>query len=90
MCDHLPDAAPQRRSWLRDLGRETLRATTLGWELAAPIFAGVLLGHFLDGKLETGYAFTIGLLLAGVFAGFYNIWTFGARMERRGRRLRRG
>jgi predicted F0F1-ATPase subunit len=72
-----------KRSWLQDLGQEAARATTLGWELAAPIFGGVLLGHFLDTHLDTGYTFTLGLLFAGVAAGFYNIWRFAQRMSAR-------
>ena len=27
---------------------EGLRASSLGWELALPIFIGVLLGHYVD------------------------------------------
>ncbi len=75
-------------SWLRQLGREAIRATTLGWELALPIFGGVLLGYFLDRQMGTDYTFTLGLMMLGVFAGFYNIWRFGQGVETQQRRLK--
>ena len=75
-----------KRGWLRELGRETARASTLGWELALPIFIGVLLGYFLDRQLGTKYIFTIGLLVAGIGAGFYNIWSFTSRIDARQKR----
>jgi ATP synthase protein I len=64
---------------------EGLRASSLGWELALPIFIGVLLGHYVDKWLGTHYVFTVGLLFLGVFAGFYNIWRFNQRFEARRR-----
>ena len=57
----------------RDIWSNTLAATSLGWDLALPIFGGVLLGHFLDRRLDTGYVFTLGLLILGVVTGFYNV-----------------
>jgi F0F1-type ATP synthase assembly protein I len=53
------------------LWRDTVNAFTVGWNLALPIFGGVLLGYFLDRLLHTVYIFTIGLLLFGIFIGFY-------------------
>jgi F0F1-type ATP synthase assembly protein I len=69
------------------LWREALGATSLGWDLAVPIFGGVLLGHFLDRWLETGYVFTLGLLLLGVVTGFYNVFRAVQRLEARERTL---
>ncbi len=57
----------------RDVWSTALAATSLGWDLALPIFGGVLLGHFLDRWLDTGYAFTLGLLILGIVTGFYNV-----------------
>lgn len=73
----------KKRSWTRELAQEGMRAMALGWELAVPIFGGVLLGHYLDGLWDTGYTFTLGLLMAGVFIGFYNIWRFGQQVAKR-------
>ena len=74
-------ANPENR-WTGTLMREAMNATSLGWELAFPIFGGVLLGHYLDRTLETGYVFTLGLLFLGVVSGFYNLWRFLQRMQR--------
>jgi len=58
--------------------RETLTASgtasvlTIGWDLALPIFGGVLLGHHLDRSLATRFAYTIGLLVLGLVVGVYN------------------
>lgn len=71
------------------LWQEAVRATSLGWELALPIFMGVIGGHFLDRYFETGYIFTVSLLFAGTLAGFYNVWRFADRMERRRQAQRR-
>jgi len=67
--------------------REGFTAITLVWELAIPIFGGVLAGYYLDRWLETGHIFTMGLLVAGIATGFYNIWRFGQRMEARQREI---
>lgn len=69
----------KKHGWTRELAQEGMRAMSLGWELAMPIFGGVLLGYYLDRWLDTGHNFTIGLLVAGIGMGFYNIWRFGQR-----------
>jgi predicted F0F1-ATPase subunit len=65
------------------LWREALLATTLGWDLAIPIFGGVLIGYLLDRWLDTGHTFTLGLLFAGVLASYYNLWRFIRRLDRK-------
>ena len=64
--------------------RESLQAMSLGWDLAVPIFGGVLLGYIFDGWLATGYIFTLGLLMLGIGVGYYNIARFIRRVDRRG------
>ncbi len=60
-----------------------LAATSLGWDLALPIFGGVLLGHLLDRWLDTGYVYTLGLLVLGIVIGFYNVArAIGREIER--------
>jgi F0F1-type ATP synthase assembly protein I len=66
--------------------RDALAVPSLGWDLALPIFGGVLLGHLLDRWLDTGYALTLGLLVLGVFTGFYNLMRSIQRLEARERR----
>lgn len=52
---------------------EGLGMLTIGWDLAVPIFGGVLLGHFLDQRLSTRSTFTLGLLALGVVVSFFNL-----------------
>jgi len=73
-----------RAAW-GDVWRTALTATSLGWDLALPIFLGVLLGHLLDRRLGTGYVFTLSLLLLGIFTGFYNVARSVQRIEARER-----
>lgn len=61
-----------RRVW-RATWRQTLTTLTIGWDLALPIFGGVLLGHYLDRQLGKGYVFTMGLLVLGLGVGMYNV-----------------
>ena len=65
------------------LFHEAVAAMSLGWDLAVPIFGGVLLGHFLDRWLGMGYVFTLGLLVLGIFTGFYNVARSIQRIEAR-------
>ncbi|MCB0154426.1 MAG: AtpZ/AtpI family protein [Anaerolineae bacterium] len=65
------------------LWRESLIALSLGWELALPIFAGVLLGQLLDQWLGTLPTFTLGLLTLGIGLGYYNLLRFIRRIDRR-------
>jgi len=60
------------RVW-RATWRQALAALTIGWDLALPIFGGVLLGHHLDRRWGGGYTFTIGLLVLGLVVGVYNV-----------------
>ena len=60
--------AEERRIW-----RESLASISVGWELALPIFGGVILGQLIDRFIGTTYIFTIGLLLFGIASGYYNL-----------------
>jgi predicted F0F1-ATPase subunit len=75
------ETAEQSVAW-----REALAATSLGWDLALPIFGGVILGYLLDRRLGTQYTFTLGLLVLGIFTGFYNVFRSVQRIEARERR----
>ena len=68
------------------LWREAIRATSLGWDLALPIFGGVLLGHLIDQLLSIQYVFTLAFLLLGIATGFYNVLRSIRRIDRRSRR----
>jgi len=71
---------PGEASW-----RQALTAISLGWDLALPIFGGVLLGHLLDRWLGTGHIFTLGLLMLGIGVGYFNVARFIQRIDRKGR-----
>lgn len=49
--------------------------TTLAWNLAFPIVGGVLLGHYLDRRLESNLTWTLSLLVLGVMIAFSNLYT---------------
>ena len=70
----------------QQIWREALRATSLGWDLALPIFGGVLLGYLVDRLLGTRYVFTLGFLMLGIATGFYNVLQAIQRMDKRSRR----
>jgi F0F1-type ATP synthase assembly protein I len=67
----------------REIWREALRATSLGWDLALPIFGGILLGYLLDRALGATYLFTLAFLLLGIATGFYNVIRSIQRLDRR-------
>lgn len=52
--------------------RAALSAINLGWEMALPIFLGVLLGNYLDKLTDFRFNLTISLLVFGIFISFYN------------------
>ena len=47
---------------------------SLGWEIAIPIFGGVILGYYVDRWLQTSYIFTLILLGFGIVTGYYNLY----------------
>lgn len=63
------------------LWREAVMATTLGWDLAVPIFGGTLLGYFLDRWLESGHIFTMGLMVFGIGVSYFNLWRIIRRLN---------
>lgn len=71
----------------RHVWRALAYATTLGWVLALPIFGGTLLGYWLDRRLHTGMTMTLGLMVLGVFIGFYNLYSIMQREADAGRSL---
>jgi ATP synthase protein I len=73
----------KKRPNFAEIWRETLVAMSLGWDLAIPIFAGVIAGYFLDRWLGTGTMFTLGLLVAGIAVGYYNVARFIRKITRK-------
>ena len=53
--------------------RKALSAINLGWEMALPIFAGVLLGNYLDKLTDSRFNLTISFLVGGIILSYYNL-----------------
>lgn len=60
-----------RRALIKDIN-----LTSLGWELALPIFGGALIGYLIDRQTNTHYFFIIGFILLGIGIGYYNIYKY--------------
>lgn len=63
------DKLNNNNSWHKDIP-----LTSLGWDLALPIFGGVFLGYQIDHRLGSSYTFTLALLLIGVVIAYYNLY----------------
>ncbi len=50
------------------------QVTTLAWDLVVPIVGGVLLGEYLDRRMESGLTWTLALLVIGVMIAFGNLY----------------
>lgn len=55
----------------------------VGWAVAVPALAGVALGIWIDRKTQSGYSWTLMLLLAGIVIGCINAW-YWIRKESKG------
>jgi predicted F0F1-ATPase subunit len=53
--------------------KTALTYINLGWELALPIFLGVLFGNYFDKATNSKYHLTISFLVVGIALGYYNI-----------------
>lgn len=57
----------------RDIWKTVGSAGSLGFTLVACTFVGLAIGYFLDNRLDTHPWFTIGCLVVGIVAGFFNM-----------------
>ena len=48
--------------------------STLAWNLVIPIVGGVLLGHYIDKKSDSGVTWTMSLLVLGILIAFSNLY----------------
>jgi predicted F0F1-ATPase subunit len=53
---------------------KALSLTSLGWELAIPIFGGVLIGYQIDRFFDTGFTFSLILLVFGIIVAYFNLY----------------
>ena len=47
---------------------------TIGWTVAVPTAGGVLLGRWLDGRLDAGHVFMVFFMLVGLGFGCVTAW----------------
>jgi F0F1-type ATP synthase assembly protein I len=47
--------------------------TSLGWELALPIFGGAFLGYQIDRFTSSSVPYTLIFILLGIAVGYYNL-----------------
>lgn len=50
-----------------------LRASTLGWEIAIPLFSGPLIGLALDSRLHSGMRWTLICLALGLLVAIMSV-----------------
>ena len=48
--------------------------STLAWNLVIPIVGGVILGHYIDNRNNSGVTWTLSLLVMGVIIAFSNLY----------------
>ena len=56
------------------LKTRALALTGIGWSLGFWIGGGAILGHWLDGKFDTGSLLTVLLLFLGLAIGLYDAY----------------
>ncbi len=69
----LKPAASIRMTTPRNALRKLSLLGSLGFTLVACTLAGLAIGFFLDQWLDTAPGFTIGFLIFGISAGFFNM-----------------
>jgi len=53
--------------------KSALSYINLGWEMALPVFLGVMLGNYLDTLTNSKYHLSISFLVAGIFVSYLNL-----------------
>ena len=54
----------------------------IGWSVAVPTLAGVLIGVWLDRRWPGGHSWTLALLVAGLVIGCANAWRWVAQQDK--------
>jgi ATP synthase protein I len=54
----------------------------IGWSVAVPTLAGVLIGAWLDRRWPGGHSWTLALLVAGLVIGCANAWRWLSQQEK--------
>lgn len=53
-----------------------INLSSLGWELALPIFICTLIGYLVDRHIVNNHFVVIGSILLGIGIGYYNIYKY--------------
>jgi ATP synthase protein I len=69
------------KKFLKELFSGGYRASTIGMSLVFAIFIGGFIGYLLDNYFGTGYLFKIIGLIAGIIAGFRNVYILGKKFQ---------
>jgi ATP synthase protein I len=54
----------------------------IGWSVAVPTLAGVLIGAWLDHRWPGSHSWTLALLVAGLVIGCANAWRWVAQQDK--------
>lgn len=66
--------ARAERESRRSIGRDLAQVGALGWTVVITTLVGIYLGRWLDRRLGTGIACTLGMLFAGLALGCVLAW----------------
>lgn len=79
--EDIPETVPNPQSpriWRKDESINGIsllaQVTSLAWNLALPPVGGVILGHFIDSRTNTGNTWTLSLLVLGIMVAFSNLY----------------
>lgn len=79
--EEIPETVPNPQSpkiWRKENGQNGLsllaQVTTISWNLALPPVGGAILGHYIDGRTQSGITWTLSLLVLGVMVAFSNLY----------------
>jgi predicted F0F1-ATPase subunit len=70
----MSETEPPKKKKTFHFWRLAATVSSLGWSLALPIVGGALLGNYLDKVTGQEFAWTVGLLFAGVAMSLYNLY----------------
>ena len=69
-----PQASKKEDEEKSNLMNLIAEVSTLAWNLVIPIIGGVMLGHYIDNRNNSGVTWTLSLLVLGVIIAFSNLY----------------
>lgn len=75
MSNMIPTQPPENREEQNSNFMNLIaEVSTLAWNLVIPIVGGVILGHYIDNRYNSGVTWTLSLLVLGVIIAFSNLY----------------